>query len=383
MTDWWAHRFSSVLLLALVFAPACARASSSFATVTACGARIDVEFRGVPTTRALTRGGGGGETESVSRNDLLNWINSAATAVCGYYGEFPTRHFSLLVKVDGRRGVHSGTTFPRGEGFTRISVGPQTTVGDLKQDWMMTHEMIHLAFPSMADSHHWIEEGIATYVEPVARVQAGELPASDMWRNLVRDMPQGEPQPGDRGLDQTHTWGRTYWGGALFCLLADVQIREQTGNRMGFRMRCGQFCTRAEGSPRIGRLNGRSPSAIKQPEPAFWKTSTAKCETSPTRSTCLRFGRGWACRAPGTAALSSRQTHHWRGCGRRLRVRKRKRQANNGTHPDLQPGHRVVPHHFKLVIKRVATLTRKSVGSGAPFKPSVGLSGGVITDHTA
>ncbi|MGA2963979.1 MAG: hypothetical protein ABSD96_20105 [Candidatus Korobacteraceae bacterium] len=235
MTDWWAHRFSSVLLLALVFAPACARASSSFATVTTCGARIDVEFRGVPTTRAFTRGGGGGETESVSRNDLLNWINSAATAVCGYYGEFPTRHFSLLVKVDGRRGVHSGTTFPRGEGFTRISVGPQTTVGDLKQDWMMTHEMIHLAFPSMADSHHWIEEGIATYVEPVARVQAGELPASDMWRNLVRDMPQGEPQPGDRGLDQTHTWGRTYWGGALFCLLADVQIREQTGNRMGLQ----------------------------------------------------------------------------------------------------------------------------------------------------
>jgi hypothetical protein len=221
MTDWWAHRFSSVLLLALVFAPACARASSSFATVTACGARIDIEFRGEP--------------ESVSRNDLLNWINSAATAVCGYYGEFPVRHFSLLVKVDGRRGVHSGTTFPRGEGFTRISVGPQTTVADLKQDWMMTHEMIHLAFPSMADSHHWIEEGIATYVEPVARVQAGELLASDMWRNLVRDMPQGEPQPGDRGLDRTHTWGRTYWGGALFCLAADVQIREQTANRMGLQ----------------------------------------------------------------------------------------------------------------------------------------------------
>ena len=235
MTDWWAHRFSSVLLLALVFAPACARASSSFATVTACGARIDVEFRGVPTTRALTRGGGGGETESVSRNDLLNWINSAATAVCGYYGEFPTRHFSLLVKVDGRRGVHSGTTFPRGEGFTRISVGPQTTVGDLKQDWMMTHEMIHLAFPSMADSHHWIEEGISTYVEPVARVQAGQLSAIDLWSQFVRDMPQGEPQPGDRGLDQTHTWGRTYWGGAMFCLVADVEIHRETGNRKGLR----------------------------------------------------------------------------------------------------------------------------------------------------
>src|SRR6201987_4550749 len=31
----------------------------------------------------------------------------------------------------------------------------------------------------------------------------------------------------------THTWGRTYWGGALFCLMADVEIRKQTGNKRG------------------------------------------------------------------------------------------------------------------------------------------------------
>jgi predicted metalloprotease with PDZ domain len=41
-------------------------------------------------------------------------------------------------------------------------------------------------------------------------------------------MPQGLPAEGDRGLDRTHTWGRTYWGGALFCLLADVAIRERS-----------------------------------------------------------------------------------------------------------------------------------------------------------
>ena len=33
--------------------------------------------------------------------------------------------------------------------------------------------------------------------------------------------------------DRTHTWGRTYWGGALFWLLADVRIREQTHNERG------------------------------------------------------------------------------------------------------------------------------------------------------
>ena len=37
----------------------------------------------------------------------------------------------------------------------------------------------------------------------------------------------GQPQPGDRGLDQTLTWGRVYWGGAMFCLLADVRTRQR------------------------------------------------------------------------------------------------------------------------------------------------------------
>jgi hypothetical protein len=43
------------------------------------------------------------------------------------------------------------------------------------------------------------------------------------------------PAAGDRGLDNTHTWGRTHWGGALFCLLADYQILRRTNNRFGLQ----------------------------------------------------------------------------------------------------------------------------------------------------
>ena len=52
---------------------------------------------------------------------------------------------------------------------------------------------------------------------------------------MIRDMPQGLPKEGDRGMDNTHTWGRTYWGGALYCLHAEVAIREQTSNQRGLQ----------------------------------------------------------------------------------------------------------------------------------------------------
>ena len=99
----------------------------------------------------------------------------------------------------------------------------------------MTHEMVHLAFPSVPDEHHWIEEGIATYVEPIARAQVGDLSPEIVWRELVDGLPKGLPAPGDRGLDNTHTWGRTYWGGALFCLMADIEIHRRTNNRYGLQ----------------------------------------------------------------------------------------------------------------------------------------------------
>jgi len=175
------------------------------------------------------------EQLTVSSKDLLDWIKAAANAVSLYYGRFPVRHLTLRVRSDSSSGVHGGVTYPRGGGLILVTVGKNATIADLKDDWVLTHEMIHLAFPSMDDSHHWIEEGISTYVEPVARVRAGQMPAEEMWRQFIIDMPKGQPQSGDRGLDNTHTWANTYWGGAMFCLLADVQIRERTHNRKGLQ----------------------------------------------------------------------------------------------------------------------------------------------------
>ena len=51
-------------------------------------------------------------------------------------------------------------------------------------------------------------------------------------------MPKGLPQAGDQGLDNTGTWGREYWGGAMFCLLADIEIRKATKIASACRMRC-------------------------------------------------------------------------------------------------------------------------------------------------
>ena len=167
------------------------------------------------------------------RTALLGWVSQAARAVSAYYGRYPVPHARVRIHAGNGRGISHGVSYGDDGAWCRITVGSPTTAADLDQDWMLTHEMVHFAFPSVARRHHWIEEGSATYVEPIARVHIGNLTAAQVWGDMLRDMHQGLPQEDDRGLDNTHTWGRTYWGGALFCLLADIGIRKNTANAKG------------------------------------------------------------------------------------------------------------------------------------------------------
>jgi hypothetical protein len=170
---------------------------------------------------------------AASQAELMRWVKSAAESVTAYYSRFPVPRLSLQIGCFDGSGVRHGQTFGRDGGLITINAGNKTTPAELADDWMLTHEMVHLAFPSVERNHHWIEEGISVYVEPIARIRAGHWTPRQMWMELVRDMPKGLPEEGDAGLDHTHTWGRTYWGGALFCFLADVEIRRRTNNKKG------------------------------------------------------------------------------------------------------------------------------------------------------
>ncbi len=163
------------------------------------------------------------------------WIKNAAHAVSGYYGRFPVRRVSLEIETTGGQGAGGGYTSGWSGVTIQLSAGRDSTAADLAKDWILTHEMVHTALPNLAERHHWLEEGLATYVEPVARAQAGFLTPETVWFDFMANMDQGEPKAGDKGLDRTPTWGRTYWGGALFCLLADIQFRERTGNKKGLQ----------------------------------------------------------------------------------------------------------------------------------------------------
>jgi hypothetical protein len=211
----------AILCAAALFSPLPAHAASEASEIQVGRASFGVSWRG--------------SAADIGHPLLLEWIKRSAAIVSGYYGEFPLDEVAIQVSTGEGDRVMNGRTFGAPHAFIELKVGRHVSAQTLRDDWVLVHEMTHLALPEVTDDQNWLAEGLATYVEGIARVQAGNMSAAALWSEYVADMRKGLPGPSDQGLDRTHSWARTYWGGALFCLIADVRIREQTLNQRGLQ----------------------------------------------------------------------------------------------------------------------------------------------------
>src|SRR6187402_474890 len=98
-----------------------------------------------------------GEASEAATAVAMQWLQRAGEAVAVYYGEFPVRKAVVRITwTEGRR-VNRGQAFGDDGPLVKIRLGREATAADLEDDWMLTHELVHLTFPSVVARHHWIE----------------------------------------------------------------------------------------------------------------------------------------------------------------------------------------------------------------------------------
>jgi predicted metalloprotease with PDZ domain len=164
---------------------------------------------------------------------LTRWLKSEVNAIATYFAHPPDGHAVLFI-APGKSEDTGGKTLGGGGASLLVRLGEKKlTARDLEDDWVVAHELVHVTFPDLDRRYTWFSEGLATYVEPIAREHVGLVKREKVWTDMLEGLPQGLPGPNDGGLDGTREWGRTYWGGALYFFLADVRIREQTKGAKG------------------------------------------------------------------------------------------------------------------------------------------------------
>jgi len=151
-------------------------------------------------------------------DELLHWVGLSVTALADYYGKLPMPDVLLVILTHEGRGVRG-----MAQGNSVLMLPPKTMPRDeLRNDWTLMHELTHLGFPCVPYAYHWVEEGLATWLEPIIRVRAGDFSQEQMWKDIVENLPPSFPD------ENTHDYNRYYWGGALFWFLADLRIRLTT-----------------------------------------------------------------------------------------------------------------------------------------------------------
>jgi hypothetical protein len=169
----------------------------------------------------------------LASQELSQWVTDSARAVNAFYGRSPAPHTLIaVVPVPERHSVVFGKLLPESAPGVALLVGAHADKAHLYRDWILVHELFHVGFPSFYRQGKWLDEGSATYFEPLIRARAGWLSEKQVWSDFMADMPKGLPAIGD-GLAHIKDIRGIYWGGAIICLLADVEARARSHGKLG------------------------------------------------------------------------------------------------------------------------------------------------------
>jgi hypothetical protein len=165
---------------------------------------------------------------------LAIWVGDTAQAVAGYWGRFPAQQAMLMIiPIDGNS-IRYGRVESDHAISVMVQIGADEKPRALYDEWVLVHEFTHIGSPFIRDTGAWLNEGIATYVEPIVRYRAGWRSRDSVWQEWLKNMPRGLQAMGPTGLHDASRSG-VYWGGGLFMLMSDIAIHQATGNKKGLQ----------------------------------------------------------------------------------------------------------------------------------------------------
>lgn len=195
----------------------------------------------------------------VRANDeqLQAWITRAAQEVAGVdpSGQLPRERLSiLLVPTPSAEPAPFGRLLHSEPRSVAILVGQRAPGPDFGDDWLATHELMHSLHPRFDPAIPYLSEGIAAYYQCLGPIRSGRQSAASMWGVLARGVQTGKVEAqgyslpeASRLMHRLPAYGAVYWGGALFALELDLELRRGSEGRVGL----SEVLRRLRGRPSV------------------------------------------------------------------------------------------------------------------------------------
>ncbi len=211
------------------------KTSSNWESRIAVG-HFEIDYIDVPGARI--RLAAIGDLSSSQREKIGRWIEQTVTTVSTVHGHLPQAQPQVLVIPIGarKRPVVMAQVLRGGGLAAEFYIDETRPLKEFTHDWKATHEFSHMLVPYISSRDRWLSEGLASYYQNVLRARDGRLTETEAWQQLYEGFKRGENGTHGGSLAQATRNGRrstmrVYWSGAALMLMADMQLREQSGGR--------------------------------------------------------------------------------------------------------------------------------------------------------
>ncbi|AOS95616.1 hypothetical protein AUP74_00140 [Microbulbifer aggregans] len=170
------------------------------------------------------------------KTKLTRWVSETTAAVEQHVAPFPfDLHIFFYRRQSQREPVPWANTRRSGIQGVNFYVDPDYPLQAFLDDWTAPHELSHLLIPYLGRQHAWFAEGFASYMQFQIMQQMGVLSAEQVQaRYRVRveraarryrydDRPFAEAA---LRLRENSEYPTMYWGGAVYFLDVDKQLRK-------------------------------------------------------------------------------------------------------------------------------------------------------------
>ncbi len=172
------------------------------------------------------------------KEKLTEWITATVAGIEQFVAPYPFDiHIHFHRSSSARQPVPWANTIRRSRRQgVNFHVNPEFSSEALRADWTAYHELSHLLIPYLGRQHSWFAEGFASYMQYQVMQAVGVLTEAQMRaryqerigraerRYDLDHMPFTEAAPTLRAMRQYPTM---YWGGAVYFLRVDRELRER------------------------------------------------------------------------------------------------------------------------------------------------------------
>lgn len=182
---------------------------------------------------------------------IRRWLRANLAAVSAVYGRLPVSRLQILVVPlgHGDEPVPWGQVSRDGGDAVHLYVDQRMSEQAFMDDWVLSHELSHLFHPYLSGDARWVSEGLASYYQNISRARVGMLSPRRAWEELHAGFERGRrgTKPGrtlevaTEDMRAQRAFMQVYWSGAAIFLLADLDLRDSSAQRVSLDSVLGAF----------------------------------------------------------------------------------------------------------------------------------------------